>query len=115
MQAESPAANAVGNARALMRLYTPLACNGKLASVSDNDHGIEEKPSMQVIQPSTIEQMRQEQSSGRDRVLLADTRFCLGFQLDTVECVYLLLLNWSSHRYVLLGSSSAGRHSKLIW
>jgi len=68
-QAELPAANGHGNARALARVYGALARGGELNGV-------------RVLNRSTIEQATVEQSYGPDAVLIMPTRFGLGFMLD---------------------------------
>jgi CubicO group peptidase (beta-lactamase class C family) len=64
-QAEWPAANGIGTARALARLYGELACD-------------------RVLSAATLEEASRAQVSGPDRVLAVDTRFGLGFSLHSV-------------------------------
>jgi CubicO group peptidase (beta-lactamase class C family) len=61
-QAEWPAANGIGTARALARLYGELACD-------------------RVLSPATLEEATRPHVSGLDRVLGVDTTFGLGFSL----------------------------------
>ena len=63
-QAEWPAANGIGTARALARLYGELACD-------------------RVLSTATLEEASRAQVSGPDRVLAIDTSFGLGFSLHS--------------------------------
>jgi CubicO group peptidase (beta-lactamase class C family) len=63
---EMPAANAVGTARALSRLYASL---------------IGEVDGIRVLAPETIERARRTESDGTDRTLQLATRFGLGFMV----------------------------------
>jgi CubicO group peptidase (beta-lactamase class C family) len=65
-QAEWPAANGIGTARALARLYGELACD-------------------RVLSAATLDEATRPQVSGLDRVLAVDTTFGLGFSLDTPD------------------------------
>jgi CubicO group peptidase (beta-lactamase class C family) len=65
---ELPAANAIGTARALAKLYA--------ATVGEVD-------GMRLLEPATVEAATQEQSNGPDQVLLQDTRFGSGFFLPS--------------------------------
>ncbi|MDQ3898074.1 MAG: beta-lactamase family protein [Actinomycetota bacterium] len=62
-QAEWPAANGIGTARALARLYGELACD-------------------RVLSAATLDEAARPQVSGPDRVLAIDTTFGLGLSLD---------------------------------
>lgn len=64
-QAEWPAANGIGTARALARLYGELACD-------------------RVLSAATLDEASRAQVSGPDRVLAVDTSFGLGFSLHSV-------------------------------
>lgn len=66
--AEIPAANGHTTARALARLYGALARGGEIDGV-------------RVLEPSTIARCYQEESYGRDEVLMITTRFSPGFML----------------------------------
>jgi CubicO group peptidase (beta-lactamase class C family) len=61
-QAEWPAANGIGTARALARLYGELACD-------------------RILSAATLDEATRPQVSGLDRVLAVDTAFGLGFSL----------------------------------
>ena len=63
-RAEWPAANGIGTARALARLYGELACD-------------------RVLSAATLEEASRPQVSGPDRVLAIDTSFGLGFSLHS--------------------------------
>ena len=68
-EAEIPAANGHGEARALARIYGALACGGEVDGV-------------RLLEPETIERVRTEQVSGPDAVLAGmPTRFGLGYML----------------------------------
>jgi CubicO group peptidase (beta-lactamase class C family) len=64
-QAEWPAANGIGTARALARLYGELASD-------------------RVLSAATLDEASRPQVAGPDRVLAVDTRFGLGFSLESV-------------------------------
>jgi CubicO group peptidase (beta-lactamase class C family) len=66
--AEILAANAVGDARSLARLYA--ACIGDVDGV-------------RLLQPETVERARAVQTSGPDRCLIVPTNFGLGFMLPS--------------------------------
>lgn len=68
-QAEWPAANGIGTARALARLYGELACD-------------------RVLSAATLDEASCAQVSGPDRVLVVDTAFGLGFSLHSVMTAY---------------------------
>ena len=70
--AELPSTNGHGNARAVARLYSALAGDGRLDGVS-------------VLSPETIRRASAEQVYGEDIVLQRPTRFGLGFQLTMPE------------------------------
>ncbi len=63
---ELPAANAIGTARALAKLYA--------ATIGEVD-------GIRLLDPGTVEDATREQSNGPDQVLLVDTRFGSGFFL----------------------------------
>ena len=65
--AELPGANGIGTARALSRFYAAL--------IGDVDGG------RRLLRPETLAAATAEQSSGPDRVLIARTRFGIGFML----------------------------------
>ena len=65
---ELPAANAIGTARALAKLYA--------ATMSDVD-------GIRLLDPATVEDATREQAYGPDQVLLQDTRFGSGFFLPS--------------------------------
>lgn len=65
--AEIPAANGIGTARALSRLYA--ACIGKVDGV-------------RLLEPDTLERAMRLQSAGEDLVLGYETRYATGFQLS---------------------------------
>ncbi len=68
-RAEIPAGNGHGDARSLARLYGGLASGGQLDGV-------------RLLSPAWIQRAREEQSYGKDTVLLGmPTRFGLGFML----------------------------------
>jgi CubicO group peptidase (beta-lactamase class C family) len=68
-QAEIPAANGHGNARALARVYGALACGGEVDGV-------------RLLEPQSIVQARTEQASGPDQTLAnMPMRFGLGYML----------------------------------
>ncbi len=66
--AEIPAANGHTTARALSRLYGALARGGEIDGI-------------RVLEPSAIARCYQEESHGRDEVLMVTTRFSTGFML----------------------------------
>ena len=68
-RAEIPAANGHGNARALVRLQTPLACAGRAFGVD-------------LVSEITARSVMQERISGMDLVLEAPLTFGLGFVLS---------------------------------
>ncbi|WP_433930375.1 serine hydrolase domain-containing protein [Sorangium cellulosum] len=71
-RAEIPALNGHANARALARMYGALANGGALS-----DGGA------RVLSPQAIEAALAERSRGIDAVLLAESRFSLGFMLPS--------------------------------
>ena len=68
-RAEIPAANGHGNARALVRLQTPLACAGRAFGVD-------------LLSETTARSVMQERISGMDLVLEVPLTFGLGFGLS---------------------------------
>lgn len=64
--AELPAANGIATARAVARMYAPLACGGRLDGV-------------ELVDATTLERMGRLESQGPDRILLLPTRFASGF------------------------------------
>ncbi|MDC0684155.1 serine hydrolase domain-containing protein [Sorangium atrum] len=70
-RAEIPALNGHANARALARMYGALANGGALAGAA------------RVLSPEAIEAALAERSAGLDAVLLAESRFSLGFMLPS--------------------------------
>ena len=70
--AEVPSTNGHGNARAVARLYSALAGDGKLEGVH-------------ILSPALIAEATAEQVYGEDAVLQRPTRFGLGFQLTQPE------------------------------
>lgn len=70
--AEVPSTNGHGNARAVARLFSALAGDGRL----DGIH---------VLSPETVARAAEEQVYGEDIVLQRPTRFGLGFQLTMPE------------------------------
>ncbi|WP_437588591.1 serine hydrolase domain-containing protein [Sorangium sp. So ce1000] len=70
-RAEIPALNGHANARALARMYGALANRGALAGAA------------RVLSPESIEAALAERSRGLDAVLLAESRFSLGFMLPS--------------------------------
>ncbi|WP_437966549.1 serine hydrolase domain-containing protein [Sorangium sp. So ce260] len=70
-RAEIPALNGHANARALARMYGALANGGALAGAA------------RVLSPEAIEAALAERSRGPDAVLLAESRFSLGFMLPS--------------------------------
>ena len=70
--AEVPSTNGHGNARAIARLYSALATDGKLDGVH-------------VLAPETVARATTEQVNGPDIVLERPTRYGLGFQLTMSE------------------------------
>ena len=68
-RAEIPAANGHGNARALVRLQTPLACAGRAFGVD-------------LVSETTARSVMQERISGMDLVLEVPLTFGLGFGLS---------------------------------
>ena len=73
--AEIPAANGHTNARALARVYSALSRGGELDGV-------------RILDRSTIEAAIVEQANGVDAVLGAQSRFALGFGLDSEQWTY---------------------------
>ncbi|WP_437674033.1 serine hydrolase domain-containing protein [Sorangium sp. So ce131] len=69
-RAEIPAVNGHANARALARMYGALASGGAL----DGER---------VLSPEAVERALTERSRGLDAVLLAESRFSLGFMLPS--------------------------------
>lgn len=65
---ELPAANAIGTARALAKLYA--------ATIGEID-------GIRLLDPATVKDATEEQASGPDQVLLQDTRFGSGFFLPS--------------------------------
>jgi CubicO group peptidase (beta-lactamase class C family) len=70
--AEVPSTNGHGNARAVARLYSALADDGKLDGVH-------------VLAPEMVARAIEEQVNGPDIVLERPTRYGLGFQLTMPE------------------------------
>ncbi|XXT18191.1 serine hydrolase domain-containing protein [Sorangium sp. So ce429] len=70
-RAEIPALNGHANARALARMYGALAHGGALADTA------------RVLSPQAVEAALAELSRGPDAVLLAESRFSLGFMLPS--------------------------------
>lgn len=70
-RAEIPALNGHANARALARMYGALANGGALAGAA------------RVLSPEAVEAALAERSAGLDAVLLAESRFSLGFMLPS--------------------------------
>ncbi|WP_437315781.1 serine hydrolase domain-containing protein [Sorangium sp. So ce385] len=70
-RAEIPALNGHANARALARMYGALANGGALAGTA------------RVLSPEAVEAALAERSRGPDAVLLAESRFSLGFMLPS--------------------------------
>jgi CubicO group peptidase (beta-lactamase class C family) len=70
--AEVPSTNGHGNARAIARLYSALATDGRLDGVH-------------VLAPETVARAIAEQVNGLDLVLERPTRYGLGFQLTMPE------------------------------
>lgn len=70
-RAEIPALNGHANARALARMYGALANGGALAGTA------------RVLSPEAVEAALAERSAGLDAVLLAESRFSLGFMLPS--------------------------------
>ncbi|WP_437607596.1 serine hydrolase domain-containing protein [Sorangium sp. So ce834] len=70
-RAEIPALNGHANARALARMYGALANGGALADAA------------RVLSPEAVEAALAERSRGPDAVLLAESRFSLGFMLPS--------------------------------
>ncbi|MGI8984568.1 MAG: serine hydrolase domain-containing protein, partial [Acidimicrobiales bacterium] len=64
-QAEWPAANGIGTARALAALYGELACD-------------------RILSAATLDEASRPQVSGRDKVLAVETSFGLGYSLHSV-------------------------------
>jgi CubicO group peptidase (beta-lactamase class C family) len=64
-----PSTNAHANARAIARIYTPLACGGQTGAI-------------RLLAKDTLELGIAEQVSGHDVVLDRPSRFALGFQLN---------------------------------
>ncbi len=71
-EAEIPAANGHGTARAIARVYAALANGGEIDGV-------------RLLRPEGVERCRTEQSHGPDLVLQRSTRFGLGFMLPQDE------------------------------
>ena len=71
-QAEIPAAGGHGNARAVVRAQTPLANDGKAFGV-------------ELLSAEASQLMRQEQTNGRDAVLMMPIRFGLGFAFPSEQ------------------------------
>lgn len=67
-EAQVPAANGHGNARALARLYGALALGGEIDGV-------------RLLSPGAVKQAAAEQVGGPDAVLIMETRRSLGFML----------------------------------
>jgi CubicO group peptidase (beta-lactamase class C family) len=70
--AEVPAINGQGNARAVARIASTVACGGKVDGV-------------RLLSLETIEKALEEQSYGKDLVLSMPMRFGLGFGLQSKE------------------------------
>jgi CubicO group peptidase (beta-lactamase class C family) len=70
--AQIPSANGHASARAVARIYGPLACGGAVDGI-------------RLLEPQTIAQAITEASSGTDFVLGRPSRFGLGFQLTQPE------------------------------
>ena len=68
-KAEIPAANGQGNARSLVRIQTPLACDGSAFGVD-------------LVSPETARSIMEERISGEDLVLRIPLSFGLGFGLN---------------------------------
>lgn len=66
--AEIPAVNGHGNARSIARIGAAIACGGELDGV-------------RLLSESTLEKALEEQSSGKDKILMLPIRFGLGFGL----------------------------------
>ncbi|HXJ34895.1 MAG TPA: serine hydrolase domain-containing protein [Candidatus Eisenbacteria bacterium] len=67
--AEMPSTNGHGNARAVARIYAPLACGGAVDGV-------------RLLRSTTIDEAIAEASAGIDAVVGRPSRFGLGFQLS---------------------------------
>jgi CubicO group peptidase (beta-lactamase class C family) len=65
--AEIPAANGIGTARGLARMYASF---------------VGEVDGIRVLNDDTVARATVEQSAGKDAILIKDTRFALGFMLD---------------------------------
>ncbi len=71
-RAEVPAANAHGNARAMARVGSALACGGTADGI-------------RLLSPATIAKILEEQTNGVDLVLNTPIRWGLGMELNTAE------------------------------
>lgn len=87
--AELPAANAIGTARALAKLYAAT---------------IGEVGGFRLLEGATVDQATREQSNGPDEVLVLDTRFGSGFFLP---CVFAPLMGPRSFGHPGAGGSLA--------
>jgi CubicO group peptidase (beta-lactamase class C family) len=72
--AEIPAANGIGTARGLARMYASF---------------VGEVDGIRVLNPDTVARARTEQSVGPDAILIRDTRFALGFMIDSADVPFL--------------------------
>jgi CubicO group peptidase (beta-lactamase class C family) len=66
--AEMPAANGIGTARSIAKMYAAL---------------IGEVDGVRILRPETVEAARQTESQGPDKVLMIETRFGRGFMLHS--------------------------------
>jgi CubicO group peptidase (beta-lactamase class C family) len=71
-RAEIPAAGGIGNARALARVLSALACGGIVDGV-------------RLMSKATVESIIQEQTNGTDLVLATPIRFGMGFGLNSPD------------------------------
>lgn len=72
--AEVPAGNGIGTARGLARMYASF---------------VGEVDGIRTLNPDTVERARTEQSAGPDAILIRDTRFGMGFMIDSPEVPFL--------------------------
>lgn len=67
-RAEIPAAGGIGNARAVARIHSMVACGGEVDGV-------------RLLSEKTVARIHEEQTNGKDRVLTFPLRFGMGFGL----------------------------------
>lgn len=79
--AELPAANGIGTARSLARMYAAV-----IGEVDGAEGGSNDKGGIRLLRPETVARATTTTSRGPDRVLFVETHFGLGFMLPSAFC-----------------------------